>query len=88
MPRAKPLRPDQKNHVTRVLGQICPDRIYTVEGLMRYAGIGSETLRAARASGMVKAVNIGRRTYYLGRQIVQWIESQAGQTRDANEAAG
>lgn len=77
MKRQKKIRGEQRRPVTRCLGQICPDRVYTVEGLIRYAGIGYGMLRAARSSGTVRPITIGRRSYYLGRQVVEWIESQA-----------
>jgi len=84
MPRMKKLNGQQRRHVTRCVGQICPDRVYTVEGLIRCAGIGREVLRVARASGMVKPITIGRRSYYLGHQLVAWIESEGSRERTAS----
>jgi len=90
MPRMKKLNGQQRRQVTRCVGQICSDRVYTVEGLIRYAGIGREILRVARASGTVRPITIGRRSYYLGWQLVAWIESQAAQgaDREGSRAAG
>jgi len=82
MPRMKKINRQQRRNVERCVGQICPDRVYTVEGLIRYAGIGHEILRVARASGTVRPITIGRRSYYLGWQLVAWIESQAAEGAD------
>lgn len=86
--RPRPLTPERKKHVMRCIGVLDPRQIYTREGLMRFAGIGSDVLKQARASGVVKPINIGRRCYYLGAEVVRWIESQARRMSDGNDANG
>lgn len=77
MPATKrsPGRP--RKHFVEVEGILRPDSIYTVEGVLRAAGIGRETLSEARRSGIVKPIEIGKRVYYRGEQLIAWIESQA-----------
>lgn len=77
--RPRPLTADRKRHVARVAGVLRPDCIYTTEGLMRSAGIGREVLMSARASGMVMPIEIGRRVYYCGAELIRWIHSQRRQ---------
>lgn len=54
-------------------GVLSADAVYTVEGLRRAAGIGRETLAEARQSGLVKSVLIGKRRFYFGSEIVEWM---------------
>lgn len=75
MPSTKK-QPGRPRHVMRCLGQLRPEAIYTKEGCLRYAGIGNDVLIQARQSGVVKPIEIGRRLYYLGSELVEWIRSQ------------
>lgn len=56
-------------------GVLAPDRLYTKEGVMRAAGIGSESLLAAKQSGMVTAIRCGVRVYFSGEELIAWIKS-------------
>lgn len=60
---------------TKVIGRVDPGCRYTVEGCMKFAGIGSSELREARNSGIVKPITVGRRRYYKGSQLIEWIDS-------------
>lgn len=64
-------------HVRKIQGKISRGAIYTTEGCMRFGGLGHEMLAEARRSGMVTPIEIGRRHYYRGDELVAWIESQA-----------
>lgn len=64
-------------HVTRCLGCLAPERLYTPEGAMRHAGLGRESLLQARKSGMVVPIELGRRVYYSGDQLIRWIKSHS-----------
>jgi hypothetical protein len=44
---------------------------------MRAAGIGQRSLRAAKQSGLVKAIPAGERVYFRGSDLIAWIESHA-----------
>lgn len=63
--------------VRRVVGVLSPEKLYTKEGLMRYGGVGPESLRNACSSGIVQPLFVGRRVYYAGDQVIQWIRSSA-----------
>lgn len=65
-----------KRKVTRVVGRIDPDALYTVEGCMRYAGIGRDELRVAREWG-VTPFTCGKRRYYRGDQLIAFIVSKS-----------
>ena len=74
--------------VQRVLGELCPNRLYTREGCMRFAGIGNDSLAQARQSGMVKPLECGRRLYYRGSELIAWIEHQhAANVKNAERTA-
>jgi hypothetical protein len=62
--------------VTRCMGRIDAASLYTTEGCLRYAGLGRETLLQARKSGLVKPIELGRRMYYCGDELIAWIKSQ------------
>lgn len=57
-----------------VIGQLLPDALYTREGCWRYAGLGTDALREARQSGLVKPIRCGRRVYFRGAELIRWIE--------------
>jgi hypothetical protein len=62
---------------SRCVGVIAPERIYTKEGVMRFAGMGRKTLLEAKKSGIVKAIPAGERVYFKGSELIAWIESQS-----------
>jgi hypothetical protein len=65
-----------KRHVTKCLGRIEPYAVYTTEGCLRYAGLGRESLLLARKSGLVTPIEVGKRVYYGGDELIAWIKSQ------------
>lgn len=78
--QAKPKRGRPKGSKTRrrklkTIGQLHPDCIYNADGLLRFAGIGRNTLAEIRASG-IKPRQIGSRRFYRGRDIIEWILSR------------
>ena len=60
-----------------------PDSACTADGVMRAIGFGRESLGEARRSGIVRPISIGRRVYYLGAELIAWIEQQ-GKQREPN----
>ena len=62
---------------TRVVGLLAPGCLLTLEGCMRQAGLGRDSLRLARKSGLVKPIPAGRRIYYRTDELIEWIVSQA-----------
>jgi len=74
-------------HVRKIQGKISRGAIYTTEGCMRFGGLGHETLAEARRSGMVTPIEIGRRHYYRGDELIAWIESQAQAKSQAKSPA-
>lgn len=80
-----PVKPKKQRHVRKCTsGCIDPERIYTYEGCIKHFGFGRELLAQARQSGLVKPVVIGRRSYYLGRQLHEWVELLAQQQHGAD----
>lgn len=63
----------QKRKFARVIGVLAPERLYTSEGALRYGGLGTNSLRAARLSGVVKPLERGNRVYYRGSELIAWI---------------
>lgn len=66
---------DDKRRVRDVLGRIDPLSLYTREGCMFYGGIGDKSLLEAKESGIVKPIYSGKRVYYRGKELIEWIES-------------
>lgn len=65
-----------KRKVTKCLGRVDATSIYTTEGCIRCIGLGRELLLQARKSGLVEPIEIGRRMYYCGDELIAWIKSQ------------
>jgi hypothetical protein len=57
------------------LGMLDPQRLYTSRGLMRHAGIGTNTQQEMRKAG-VKPIDVGNFRWYRGSDVIRWIESQ------------
>lgn len=57
-------------------GEIRADAAYTIDALEQRFGIGKGALRQARRQGL-PVRRIGRRSYVLGRDVIQWLESTA-----------
>lgn len=64
-----------------VYGILSPGALLTVEGVMHSTGLGEESLAAARQSGVVKAVHLGRRVFYRSDELIEWILSQSKNER-------
>lgn len=64
-------------------GVLAPERLYTKEGVMRAAGLGSESLLKAKQSGMVTAIPCGVRVYFKGSELIEWIASHGQGGSDA-----
>ena len=57
-------------------GIIEPTKIYTTEAILKTAGFGRDQLAKARASGRVVPRRVGKRVYYCGNEICEWIRQQ------------
>ena len=66
-------------------GVLAPERLYTKEGVMRAAGIGSGSLFKAKQSGIVTAIPCGVRVYFSGDELIAWIKSHAGKEARQSE---
>lgn len=64
--------------VQKVVGRIDPGAMYTTEGCMRFGGIGRDSLIDARATGIVHPIPVGKRVYYRGDELIEWIKSHKG----------
>ena len=62
-----------------VVGRIDADALYTREGCERFAGLGGTMLMQARRSGIVKPIEVGRRLYYRGDELIEWLCSHREQ---------
>lgn len=63
--------------VTPVSGRtVYPGGLMTVEACLHELGLGRDSLRIARANGMVTPIEIGKRTYYLSSELIAWVQSQ------------
>lgn len=65
---------------TKVIGRIDADSLYTTEGCLRFAGLGRDSLIQARASGIVKAIPLGKRMYYRGDELIDFIKTHGGRS--------
>lgn len=63
-------------------GYLFADGIYTVEGVRRAIGFGRNELANARRTGVVRPVLVGKRRIYLGRELIQYVESLQKQQYD------
>lgn len=65
---------------TQVTGELQPDCLYTTEGLWAAAGLGPKQIRAACAARQLTPHKVGKRYYFRGSQIIDWITtaSQGG----------
>ena len=60
-----------------------PEALYD-DGLLRQAlGLTDAALANARRAGMLRYTRQGRRTFYLGRWILAWLECQAAPRPEA-----
>ncbi len=57
----------------RVVGIIEPDCLYTLEGCLRYAGIGEKALAEGRQADKLHPVEKSRRLFYKGSELIAWI---------------
>lgn len=82
-----PAKPKRKS-VPRCQGVLAPDRLYTVEGVLKAAGIGHVQLAEARQSKHVTPIYHGRRVYYQGAELIAWIIATGESTPVANRQQG
>lgn len=57
-------------------GEITGDAVYTLDELNARLGLGKGALRQARRQGL-KVRRIGRRSYVMGRDVIDWMETTA-----------
>lgn len=57
-------------------GRISADELYTLPEIQTRLGLGKRALRTARRRGLTVR-RIGRRSYVLGRDLMQYVESSA-----------
>ena len=58
------------------IGEISADKLYTLAAIKWRLGLGAAALRTARRAGL-RVRRIGRRGYVLGRDLIDYIDSQA-----------
>ena len=64
---------------------IAPDSIYDDGALHLALGLTPATLAQARRSGALRFSRKGKRTFYLGQWILDWLKTDSGKgVRDAN----
>jgi hypothetical protein len=61
-----------------------PNAVYDDGALYCALGLTSTVLAKARRSGLLKFTKQGRRTFYLGKWVLEWLSSE-GQRRDGYE---
>ena len=61
----------------RCTGILRPEDLLTKEGVQRAAGMGHEALMNAKRSGIVKALRSGKRVYFKGSELIEWILADA-----------
>lgn len=59
----------------RVVWKIDPGCFYTLEGVLRFAGLGEKSISEGRRSGKLNPIEIGRRLFYDGNELIEWIKS-------------
>ena len=69
----------------RVIGELRPESLYTREGLWAAAGIGPKQIRAACAAQQLAPLKFGKRQYFTGSQIIDWITASQGRSCPAPE---
>lgn len=74
-PNAIRNRRKTSRRVRKVVGRLSALEMYTTEGVMRFGGLGEDSLAEARQSGMVKPYPRGRRDYYDGAELIAWLKS-------------
>jgi hypothetical protein len=62
---------------------IAPEAVYDDGALHVALGLTDTTLAAARRAGALRYARQGKRTLYLGRWILAWLESAATQSEAA-----
>lgn len=60
---------------TKVRGVLYPGGLLTAEAVMSEIGIGRNSLRRARQSGIVKRIQSGTKSYYRTTELIEWIEA-------------
>jgi hypothetical protein len=66
---------------------IAPDGVYDDTSLYETVGLTPTALATARRAGTLRYTRQGKRTLYLGRWIIDWLEAAAVKPTDARQAA-
>lgn len=69
----------------KVRGALKPDVLYRREEIERLVNIDSLQLMYARRSGLVKPIELNRRMYYRGDELIEWICSHREGQGDGEE---
>lgn len=72
IPQTKEMRFSPKRGIRRLR----PDSLYTVEGCRRDAGMGRYQVKAGVQAGIIQPITSGRRVYYRGAELIEWLRSQ------------
>ncbi len=78
-------RKQRKPRKPPLVGRIDAGALYTREGAERFGGLGGTMLMNARRSGIVKPIQVGRRMYYRGDELIEWICSHREGQGDGEE---
>jgi hypothetical protein len=62
--------------------RIDPDAVYTDGELRLLLDLPSAALARERRSGCLRYRRVGKRTYYLGRWVLDWLAAEGGRHAD------
>jgi hypothetical protein len=63
-----------------------PTAVYDDGALFLSLGLSANVLSAARRDGTLRFTRKGHRTLYLGRWVLDWLEEEAPERREARRA--
>jgi hypothetical protein len=66
-----------------VVVELKPEAIYTTDALGDF-GLSAAALRRARLAGKLRFTRQGNKTLYLGRWLLDWLESESEPREVAN----
>jgi hypothetical protein len=66
---------------------IDPEAVYDDGSLRQALGLTDAALAAARRAGLLRYTRQGKRTLYLGRWVLGWLETTAEKPSEARQAA-
>jgi len=67
---------------------INPNAIYDDGSLRQALGLTDATLAAARRNSSLRFTRQGKRTFYLGQWVLDWLETTAKELSEARHTAG